>query len=78
MPSDSRLEAITTNPITTNTRYLPATALSQLPLSPVLSMPLRLLTINKVEPLRLNLPVHKGANETSNDLLGLGMVIDLA
>lgn len=41
-------------------------------------MPLRLLTINKVEPLRLNLPVHKGANETSNDLLGLGMVIDLA
>lgn len=56
----------------------PAPTLSKLPLSPLLSMPLRLLPINKVQPLRLDLPINKSTNKTGNDLLGLGMVIDLA
>lgn len=39
---------------------------------------LSLLPINKVQTLGLNLTIHKGTDKTSDDLLRLGMLIDLA
>lgn len=41
-------------------------------------MTLSLLPINKVQTLGLNLAVDKGADEAGNDLLGLGVVVNLA
>jgi hypothetical protein len=41
-------------------------------------MTLSLLPINIVQTPGLNLTVNKGTNKASNDLLGLGVVVNLA
>lgn len=41
-------------------------------------MTLRLLPINIIQTLGLDLTVNKGADKAGNDLLGPGMVVNLA
>lgn len=41
-------------------------------------MVLGLLTVNEVKALGLNLTVDKGTDESGDDLLGLGVLVDLA
>jgi hypothetical protein len=44
----------------------------------VLGVALGLLAVDEVQTLALDLTVNEGTDETGNDLLGPGMVVDLA
>jgi hypothetical protein len=57
---------------------LPAAALLHLALSTLLGVVLSLLAVDEVQTLGLDLTVNKGTDETGDDLLGPGVVVDLA
>lgn len=57
---------------------LPAATLLHAALVGLLGMVLSLLTVNEVKTLGLNLTVNEGTGNTSHDLLGLGVVVNLA
>lgn len=57
---------------------LPAAALLHAALVALLGVVLGLLTVDEVQTLGLDLTVNEGTSETSDDLLRLGVVINLA
>jgi hypothetical protein len=57
---------------------LPAATLLHAALVGLLGVVLSFLAVNEVKTLGLNLTVNEGTGKTSNDLLGLGVVINLA
>jgi hypothetical protein len=58
--------------------YLPAAALLHLALGTLLGVVLSLLAVDEVQTLGLDLTVNEGTDETGDDLLGPGVVVDLA
>ena len=50
----------------------------ELSLGLLLCMALGLLTVDEVKALGLNLTVDEGANDTGEDLLGLGVLVGVA
>lgn len=59
-------------------QYLPTATVTHRLLRTILSMTLRLLPVNKIQTLGLDLTVNKGTDEAGNDFLGLRMVVNLA
>ena len=58
--------------------YLPAATLTHAALVALTGVVLSLLAVDEVQTLGLNLTVDEGTGETSDDLLGLGVVVNLA
>jgi hypothetical protein len=57
---------------------LPAAALLELVVDALLGVALGLLTVDEVKTLGLKLAVNEGTSKTGGDLLGLGVVVNLA
>lgn len=57
---------------------LPAAALLELVLDALLGVALGLLTVDEVKTLGLELAVNEGTSKTGGDLLGPGVVVNLA
>lgn len=58
--------------------HLPAATLLHTLVDTLLSVTLSLLTVNEVQTLGLELAVDESTSKTSSDLLGLGVVVNLA